>query len=200
MAYMGFLNLFKWRCGETGVGTGFLCSWILVFSLFLGGCSRPASFTVLDDETKEPIEGAVSLVEWTVTGGLPGLTNTKTAKTIEEVSNAGGIVHIPIVFGIFALLNKPHLKVYKPGYVGWDSRLIYLGCRENDKKRAILKRREYFSWKSQIIYLKKWKEEYTHTSHLDVVSANPDDLDLKTSRYLQQVHEHEALPSNYEKF
>jgi hypothetical protein len=43
----------------------------------LSGCATPTTFRVLDARTKQPIEGAVALAEWTSTGGL---SHTSTAK------------------------------------------------------------------------------------------------------------------------
>ena len=43
--------------------------------------------TVVDDETKEPIEGAVVAAQWNKTKGPPGLTNTVTIKVVETVTD-----------------------------------------------------------------------------------------------------------------
>ena len=48
---------------------------LLVF--MVGSCSAEITGTVVDAETGKPIEGAVILVEWTMTKGVPGMSHTK---------------------------------------------------------------------------------------------------------------------------
>ena len=55
--------------------------------LLLSGCGYPTiTLRVLDEQTKEPIEGAVAIAWWTTSHGLPGLTYHKTARVNEIVS------------------------------------------------------------------------------------------------------------------
>ncbi|XCN74588.1 MAG: hypothetical protein Q3M24_07540 [Candidatus Electrothrix aestuarii] len=49
-------------------------------SLLLSGCATSTTLRVLDAKTKQPIEGAVVLAEWTAGRGLPGLSNTVTTQ------------------------------------------------------------------------------------------------------------------------
>lgn len=140
---------------------------LLIFSISLSGCAASTTFRVLDAETKKPIEGAVALAEWI--GGrrmaiIAGPTHAYTAKVVEVVTDSDGIFRIPVVVGKLAM-QTPHLKVYKGGYVGWDSLWIYLGCYEEDRKLSREKRREGFSMKDQDIYLEMWKDEYSFISH-----------------------------------
>lgn len=164
MANLGFLVACFHRIGRANQCRYILSSCLLLIALLLNGCADATTFRVLDAETKEPIEGAVALAMWTKTSGLPGLTSSYTAKAVEAVTGADGFFQIPAVLGTLTL-QTPHLKVYKAGYVGWDSRYIYLGCYEEDRTLPRKIRREGFSMKNQDILLEHWKEEYTYTSH-----------------------------------
>lgn len=118
-------------------------SFVLLLSLFLCGCAASSTtFRILDAETKKPIEGAVALAEWI--GGrrmavIAEPTQAYTTEAVEAVSDSEGKFTIPGVAGSLAM-QTPHLKVYKPGYAGWDSRRIYLGYRGNDIKRTHAKK------------------------------------------------------------
>ncbi|MCW5211033.1 hypothetical protein VU03_04855, partial [Desulfobulbus sp. N3] len=136
------------------------------------------TFRVLDAETKRPIEGAVALAHWTSTDGFPGLTHTDTAKVAEDVSDSEGKLSIPGAWGFLAL-QRPHIKVYKPGYVGWDSRLIYLGCYKNDRIMARIEKRKDFSMTDQDIFLEPWdNEKHSYISHGSFIDDNVDFSDV----------------------
>ncbi|MCP4023156.1 MAG: hypothetical protein GY729_15040 [Desulfobacteraceae bacterium] len=156
---------------------------LLFASFILFRNYKTTTFRVLDAETKEPIQGAVAIAMWTSTKGLPGLSSTYTAKAIEAESDKNGILKLTVK-GKYARY-KPRLKIYKPGYVVWDSKLIYLGCREDDKKRARYKRREGFSMKDQDVFLEPWKDEYTFISHDSLIQPNifRDEAIPKNSKY-----------------
>jgi hypothetical protein len=154
-------------------------------ALLLNGCAGPTTFRVLDAETKEPVEGAVAIAMWDRTRGMPGLSSTYTAKAVEAESDADGFFRIPGVVGTLAL-QKPHLKVYKPGYVGWDSRKIYVGCYESNQTIPILREREKFTMTNQDLYLESWKEEYSFISHESFIQTRATNLSkagLEESKY-----------------
>ncbi len=146
---------------------------IFLFLVILSGCAGTTTFRVLDAETKKPVEGAVAIAMWRKNKGFFGgfELSTYTAKAIEAVSDKGGYLTFPAVSGSYATYT-PHVKVYKPGYVGWDSKLIYLGIRGDDIKSARYKRRESFSMKNQDIFLHPWKDEYSFISHSSFISSN----------------------------
>ncbi|MCI5123905.1 MAG: hypothetical protein D3925_05370 [Candidatus Electrothrix sp. AR5] len=145
---------------------------LLTFVLPLNGCSGSTTFRVLDAETKQPIEGAVALAEWTSTGGLPGFSHTSTDKVAEDVSDSEGKLTIPGAWGFLAL-QTPHIKIYKPGYVGWDSKRIYLGYRGNDIMRTRAKKRTDFVMKNQDIFLEPWDDEkHSYISHGSFLSIS----------------------------
>ncbi|MCI5120786.1 MAG: hypothetical protein D3908_06280 [Candidatus Electrothrix sp. AUS4] len=150
---------------------------ILLMPLFfvfvlLSGCATPttsATFRVLDAETKQPIEGAVALAHWIGYKGIPGFYHGYTAGVVEDVSDSEGKLTISRDSG----LGTPHLKVYKPGYVGWDSRFIYLGYYENDIQIPRLIKRQSFSMKDQDILLEPWKDgKYNYISHGSFIEDN----------------------------
>lgn len=145
---------------------------LLVVSSLISGCATPTTFRVLDAKTKQPIEGAVALAEWI--GGrrmaiIAGPTQAYTAKAVEAISDSEGKFSIPGMTGRFAM-QTPHLKVYKRGYVGWDSRRIYLGCYEVNRKEARTIERIDFTMKDQDILLEPWKDEYSFISHASFIA------------------------------
>ncbi|MCI5207551.1 MAG: hypothetical protein D3910_01880 [Candidatus Electrothrix sp. ATG2] len=149
----------------------------IIFIFSLSGCATPTTFRVLDAETKQPIEGAVALAEWTSSSGLPGLSHTDTVKVAEDVSDSEGKLTIPGTIG-FNALQTPHIKVYKPGYVGWDSRRIYLGYRGDNITRTRTKKRSNFVMKNQDIFLEPWDDEkHSYISHGNFISTTADFLE-----------------------
>ena len=138
---------------------------ILILCLPLSACgSSSITITLLDSETKEPIEGAVAIAFWNQTKGL-GLTYTETVKIVEAVSNKDGKFTIPAVsVSIFA--DKPHLKVYKAGYVGWYNKEIYEGHYGDDISTIKSTTRNNFRWRDQELHLEKFRTEYSYNSHL----------------------------------
>ncbi len=136
---------------------------LLFVSILVVGCGGRPSITlrVLDEQTKEPIEGVVAIAWTTSSHGAPGLMYHKTAEVAERVSGPDG----KLTFPSFSTRTIPQVKVYKPGYVGWDNFGIYKGILFEDIKRAHVVKRKAFEYKSQDIFLEPWKEEYSHYSH-----------------------------------
>lgn len=122
----------------------------------------PISFTVLDADTKKPIEGAAAIAFWDKTVGL-GFTHTKTVRVVEEVTGEEGKFKISVPISPGA--DEGRLKIYKPGYVGWDSEKIYWGHYETRVTSVRLTKRDNFKWQNQTIYLEKFKKEYSFLSH-----------------------------------
>ena len=126
---------------------------IIVFLSF--SCYADVTGTVVDDETGNPIEGAVVLVEWTKTKGLPGMTHTEPYKVIEVVSDKNGKVTLASVPD--PLVNPPRMTVYKKGYVAWNNEYIFPNW-ENRKD---------FMWnEGLVIKLAPFKNEYSRTNHV----------------------------------
>jgi len=166
---------------------------VLIFcflSFIISGCAA-STFRVLDAETKKPIEGAVALAMWTKSRGLPGLSYRYTSKAVEAVSDAQGLLTFKWS------QYTPHIKIYKPGYVGWDSTLIYLGPHKKNKTLPIYKSREGFTMRDQDIYLEAWKDEYTFISHYFHIVTHPDiyEAGLKRSKYEKSIEYEDPLRS-----
>jgi hypothetical protein len=108
---------------------------------------------------------------------MPGLSYTVTTKVAEDVSDSEGKLTIPGTIG-FNALQRPHIKVYKPGYVGWNSSLIYLGCYKNDRTMQRIEKRKDFSMKNQDIFLEPWDDEkHSYISHGNFISTTADFLE-----------------------
>jgi hypothetical protein len=131
--------------------------WLLGIGMLMltSGCYAEMTGTVVDAETGAPIEGAVVLVEWTVTKGMPGMPVTETYKVTEVVSDKEGRVNISGVFN--PSVNPPHVTVYKAGYVAWNDEFIF----------PDYKKRKDFKWQSDYLFkLEKFRPEYTHDAHV----------------------------------
>lgn len=130
---------------------------ILVISIFLftTGCDAEITGTVVDAESGQPIEGAVVLVEWTKTKGLPGMTHTESYKVIEAVTDKEGKVSISGTFS--PTVNPPHVTIYKKGYVAWNNEYIF----------PDYKKRTDFTWENGYVFrLGKFKSDYSYIEHV----------------------------------
>jgi len=82
-----------------------------------------ATATIVDDETGEPIEGAIALAQWVkykatlFEGGIP-----YAAKAKETVSEKEGKIYIRGYWTWNPFACERHLTVYKPGYALWNSK------------------------------------------------------------------------------
>jgi len=123
--------------------------------LFLGGgCYAEITGIVIDAETGQPIEGAVVLVEWTKTKGMPGMTYHESYKVIEVLTDREGRVTISGV--INPLVDPPDVTIYKKGYVAWNNLFIFPDYRK----------RKDFKWQNNYVFkLEKFKPEYTYSAH-----------------------------------
>ena len=134
---------------------------LIIFLLFgTIGCYATITGTVVDSETGEPIEGAVVLVEWTKTKGLPGLTHSESYKVIEAVTDKNGKVTIDGVSN--PTVNPPHVTVYKKGYVAWNNKYIF----------PTWEKRKDFEYKNGItIQLQHFKKNYSHYDHASFIGS-----------------------------
>jgi hypothetical protein len=132
---------------------------VMLSLVITAGCYAETTATVVDVETGKPIEGAVVLVEWTKTKGVPGMSHTESAKVIEVVSDKDG--KVVISGNIDPLVDPPNITIYRKGYVAWHSRWIFPSW-ENRKD---------FQWRSGNVYgLEKFKDTYSYTDHQLFVS------------------------------
>jgi hypothetical protein len=126
-----------------------------IIILLTFSCYAEIDGTVVDAETGKPIEGAVVLVEWTKTKGLPGMTHTEPYKVIEVVSDKNGKVTLASVLN--PPVNPPRVTVYKKGYVAWNNGYIFPNW-ENRKD---------FRWiEGLVIKLAPFRNEYSRTDHI----------------------------------
>lgn len=130
---------------------------ILIISIHLcmTGCYSEITGKVVDADTGKPIEGAVVLVEWTITKGL-GHTSTESYKVIEAVSDKDG--HVTISGNIAnPLVNRPRMTVYKKGYVAWNNEYIFPNWG---------KRKDYKWSDGLIVKLEPFKKEFSRADHV----------------------------------
>jgi hypothetical protein len=139
---------------------------ILIFAmgLFLAvsGCAGGLSGTVVDDETGKPLDGAVVLVEWTITKGLPGLSYGGSYKVMEAITDREGKFAIPRALILDPRVESPHLTIYKKDYVAWNNEYIFPGY---DK-------REDFCWHSGYVFrMKRFKEGLSFIEHQSFIDG-----------------------------
>ena len=133
---------------------------ILFIYVLTTGCCPGINGTVVNAETGKPIEGAVVLVEWTKTKGLPGMPYTESYKVIEAVTDKEGNFRISGVYNPF--IDPPYVTVYKKGYVAWNSRIIFPDYRN----------RTDFKWgKTYTFKLEHFKPEYSYIDHTAFLSS-----------------------------
>lgn len=98
---------------------------IMVFGCsFYGGITG----TVVDKATGKPIEGAVVVVQWTKTRGIPGLQYHNLHKITETLTDKKGTFFLSGTIGI--LLEPPEMIIYKEGYIPWRNDMVYPGGRD----------------------------------------------------------------------
>lgn len=128
---------------------------LFLLALTSTGCYAGITGIVVDAETGRPIEGAVVLVEWTITKGL-GLTYQELYKVEEIETDGKGNFEISRAYNPF--LNPPTVVIYKPNYIAWRNDYIFPGW----EKRAGFKLKN-----GTIVKLEKFGNEYSHNQHLD---------------------------------
>jgi hypothetical protein len=95
---------------------------MLILLPMISGCYLPMTGTIIDAETKAPIEGAVVLVEWTKTKGV-GFTYTESYKVAEILSDKEGKFKLP---GCLCIATEdPDITIYKKGYVAWNNKFEF---------------------------------------------------------------------------
>lgn len=161
---------------------------IITFFFLYSACDAGVTGVVVDQETAKPIEGAVVLVKWTETKGLPGLTHTVTYKIFEALTDKDGKITIPHVLN--PMVNPPVVTVYKKGYVAWNSKTIFPGFRE----RSDFKLSEGYVFK-----LEPFKPEYTHYAHMQFIKSSPvSPLDVTEKNLLRKAVGWEQLKADQE--
>jgi hypothetical protein len=112
---------------------------------------------IVDDETGEPIEGAIALAQWIKTkfnfeGGF-----TYISKAREIVSDKEGKIHIRTYWMWIPFTGDTTLTLYKPGYALWHSELDAV-------PRSVYKPKDFSSGNNVVRLVKfekaaeEWKE------------------------------------------
>ncbi len=126
---------------------------VLFLLLLLSGCYLPITGRVIDEETQQPIEGAVVLVEWTKTHGF-GEYWTESYKVVETLSDNNGNIKIAGCNSPF--VNPPDVTVYKAGYVAWNNKRIF----------PTYDKRTDFEWRNGSVFkLEKFLHSYSYLEH-----------------------------------
>jgi len=120
---------------------------------------KSSTAVVIDSWSGDPIEGAVAIAIWRKWKEKKAFwedASMEACRIEEAVSDKEGKITIDSFWDwkMFKA-NRPHLTVYKPGYVCWDQDLIFPSREE----------RTDFSKKSRIVRLEKWKEGYSYDDH-----------------------------------
>lgn len=158
---------------------------IMLMSLTVSGCAAQVTGTVLDSETGKPVEGAVVLVEWSMTKGVPGLAYGETYRTAETLTDKEGKFSVPKVMN--PLVNRPIMVVYKKGYVAWRNDFVFPTWE---------KRPNFIDNKPAIIKLERFREGYSKDQYDSFMSYGINGITLeKTPNFFKAESEvlHDAL-------
>lgn len=122
--------------------------------VFTSSCYGEITGRVVDAEKGRPIEGAVVLVQWTVTKGMPAMTYHQLDKIIEVETDKVGKFTISGAYN--PLVDPPDIVVYKAGFVAWRNDFIFPGW----------KKRSDFQYQSGVVIkLEKFREGYSYEEH-----------------------------------
>lgn len=126
----------------------------ILLVLMVSSCNAEITGTVVDAETGQPIEGAVVLIQWTKTIGMPGMTHHEVHKVIEIETLINGKFSVSKI--INPLINNPEIVIYKKNYVAWRNDTIFPGWQE---------RKDFKLSKVMVIKLEKFKESFSRYDH-----------------------------------
>jgi hypothetical protein len=80
---------------------------------------------VLDNVTGQPLEGALVVVQWSKTRGIPGLQYSDLHKIAETQTDKDGMFYMDGAFAF--LLEPPIMLIYKEGYFPWRNDMEFPG-------------------------------------------------------------------------
>jgi hypothetical protein len=150
---------------------------LFVLSTFLTSCYGEMSGIVIDAGTGKPIEGAVVLVEWTKTKGVPGQTYHEVYKIVETETDKEGKFTVSITYN--PLVDPPVIVIHKTGYVAWRNDYIFPGWE---------KRKHFQYQRGILINLEKWKEEYSYDQHHSFMGHGVIDADISVAPKFNKLH------------
>lgn len=126
------------------------------------GINPQPTVTVIDDETGNPIEGAVAIAIWRKTSLTEGAWfeggKFVVTRLEEGTSDSNGNIFINGFWNWHLFSLGPHLTIYKPGYVCWDQESIYIAEFHREA-------RSDFDSGHRIARLKKWPEVFSFVGH-----------------------------------
>ena len=141
---------------------------VVNISLSMGSNKEPTAI-VIDADTGEPIEGAVAIAIWrkhSIKAAAWFEGGMMVAVRIEEaVSDREGRIYIDDFFDWHLFENRyPDLTIYKPGYVCWDHKSIYI----NEFKSV---ERKDFNKESRVARMMKRPKEFSFNGHWGFVDS-----------------------------
>lgn len=121
---------------------------------------------VVDEETGQPIEGAVVLGVWThsIRFGLEGFRGYKTEDAVTSKNGRFFIwgVWNPLINRWLPFVDSADLVVYKRGFVAWNNIATWHAGPRTD-----------FEWKNGLVLkMAKWKEGYSFREHEAFISTH----------------------------
>jgi hypothetical protein len=128
-----------------------------------------ATATIVDDETGEPIEGAIALAQWVkykptfLEGGIP-----YAAKAKETVSDKNGKIYISGYWTSNPFASDRHLTVYKPGYALWNSEKYIIPVKNPPSKGF-----NRFTKVVRLVKFEKAAEEWKKIAHAEFERKRP---------------------------
>ncbi len=170
----------------------------ILLVLTLTGCYLPLGGRVIDAETNEPIEGAIVVVEWTITKGIIGLQTSTVYKIAETETNKKGKFSLPGAYHPF--VNHPRMVIYKQGYVAWrNDAVLRIQEKENGKIETLAEERtDYDVWEHGYLYkLERFKEGYSHYKNYLMMTLGIT-TNLMTTPKLEEALRYESQASEPE--
>jgi len=148
---------------------------------------------VIDAETKQPVAGAVMLLEWTESKEFEGRCYSDTCKITEIVTDQEGNAAIENFFQFQkgTVISSMRITVYKKGYVAWNNDYIFPGR----------KKRTDFRWGvDSVIRLEKFKPGYRHEDHVAFIQeAHNFGINASRKQLIKKAYEWEEHKAMEEK-
>lgn len=143
----------------------------IFLALFLSSCAtRGITLRVRDRHTGQPIRDAAVLAWWDTTVYIAGVPGKKPCLIVEGSTDEQGTM--TILPDEKNLYRTPHIKIYKPNYVGWSDRWVYLGPVGDFQTINDQVRTHDPVTGDRVIYLEPWHAEYDRESHLAFLTQN----------------------------
>ncbi len=102
-----------------------LLSLLIILLTVCCSCSYYQDITgkVVDNETGQPIEGALVVAQWTKPRGIPGLQHHELHKIVETITDHEGKFSLTGTSGY--LLDPPEMIIYKEDYIPWRNDMVF---------------------------------------------------------------------------